>query len=328
MLKVGCPTIFPFRPHWWHLQPETSVHLSLLESFSGLLYRGHYQPFNWFPFPIQWPDGIHEMETCMASQYPSSWSQQLLLVEYAHKTLTSSTTGHSCLSHPSLHLQLLQQLDSSQSYPSLLCWPSPIQGSHQMAWLLTQDPFEIQKVNNPVAVRHPSLHVSKVKPVKDSSLVPTAPPPLVGGVHTTHTTRHVLRFHHCRRGLQYLVDLEGYVPEEMSWVPARHIFDPNRLRNSFSANWTKRALRIQEGWHPCNPASPFTRACWPQRGQQGILWGWLTTRSAEGRHGCFRQASFLLLLMKLKLKCRCSRLIKKHLSLMLFFLFWWRSFVL
>lgn len=162
MLKVSCPTIFPFRPHWWHLQPETSVHLSLLDSSSGLLYRGHYQPVNWFPFPIQWPDGIHEMETCMASQYPSPWSQQLLLVEYAHKTLTSSTIGISCL-----HLQLSQELDSSQSYPSLLCWPSPIQGSHQMAWLLTQDPFEIQKVNNPVAVRHPSLHVSKVKPVKD-----------------------------------------------------------------------------------------------------------------------------------------------------------------
>ncbi|KAI3361893.1 hypothetical protein L3Q82_002216 [Scortum barcoo] len=37
-----------------------------------------------------------ELETalrCMASQHPSSWSQQLLWVEYAHNTLICSATG-------------------------------------------------------------------------------------------------------------------------------------------------------------------------------------------------------------------------------------------
>ena len=143
--------------------------------------------------------------------------------------------------------------------------PAPVYQVGQMVWLSTADlplnvssrklasryigPYAIDRIINPAAVRlvlphslrriHPVFHVSRVKPHVTSDLVPPAPAPpppeLVDG-HPQWAVRKLLKVRRQGRGFQYLVDWEGYGPEERSWIPRSQIMSPILLREFYEAH--------------------------------------------------------------------------------------------
>ncbi|XP_061651302.1 uncharacterized protein LOC133487966 [Phyllopteryx taeniolatus] len=111
-----------------------------------------------------------------------------------------------------------------------------------------RSPTPEYKIINPTSVQlklpqsvkiNPTLHVSLLKPVSTCALNPLAKPPPPHRVIDDHPAFTMLRILDVRprgRGFQYLVDWEGYGPEERSWISRKLILDPTILDDFYAAH--------------------------------------------------------------------------------------------
>ncbi|KAI2648041.1 Retrovirus-related Pol polyprotein from transposon 17.6 [Labeo rohita] len=198
---------------------------------------------------------------CFASEHQRSWASYLVWAELSNNLHTSTATGLS----PFEVCYGFQPPIFEHQEPEVEV-PSAQQLVRRCRRLWNHARAAIQKANrryvvqhrrrhppgrlfhithrlNPVTFRlqlpaslrvHPIFHQSQLKPVFFSPLspqTPAPPPPRIVDGGPAYTVRRILDSRPRGRGTQYLVDWEGYGPEERSWIPGRFILDPALIQD-------------------------------------------------------------------------------------------------
>ncbi|KAL0164208.1 hypothetical protein M9458_039961, partial [Cirrhinus mrigala] len=198
-----------------------------------------------------------------------SWSRFLPWAEYAHNSLHQDTTGltpFQCV----LGYQppLFPWMEEPSHVPAVdhwlreseRVWDSAHHHLHDLRFTPRYiGPFKILRQINDVTLQlqlppryriHTTFHVSLLKPFYFSATdhigaEAEPPPPEVLDQPSIYTVHEILDSR-CRGGhLEYLVDWEGYGPEERSWVPGDDILDPTLLLD----------------FHRSHPDCPAPRGC-------------------------------------------------------------------
>ncbi|KAK3556339.1 hypothetical protein QTP70_007098 [Hemibagrus guttatus] len=166
----------------------------------------------------------------------------------------------------SAHHQLQRALHRRRRTADLRRSDTPAFQPGQKVWLSTRDirlrlpchklsprfigPFTILKQMNPVTYK-----LQLPPEPGDGAAEPTLPLLLDDG--TAYEVKEILDSRCCGGQLEYLVDWEGYSPEERSWVARDDILDPNLLEafhmahphrpapRGRGASWSEQALRTQ-----------------------------------------------------------------------------------
>ncbi|XP_072770853.1 uncharacterized protein [Nerophis lumbriciformis] len=202
------------------------------------------------------------MLRCMAAQQPNSWCK---FIPWEIEVAVPSTRAHLRRCRKvwrSARAALLKASEKMRRNANRRRIPAPDYQPGQQVLLRAKDlhlpissqklaprfvgPYTVRSKVNPAAVcldlpgsmrSHPVFHVSQVKPVTNSSLSPPtpAPPPprVLEDGDQVWTVREILKVRRQGRGWVYLVDWEGYGPEDRSWVPASYIADPSLIEDFY-----------------------------------------------------------------------------------------------
>lgn len=129
-------------------------------------------------------------------------------------------------------------------------------------------PFQIIRQISPVAFRldlpanyriSPTFHVSLLKPaggprgVPEEGAISQTPPPILVDGEEAYRVQELLDSRHQGNILQYLVDWEGFGPEEQSWVNSGDILDPTLTEEFHRTHPEKAAPRPRGRPQRCLP---------------------------------------------------------------------------